>query len=288
MRDEQKKLCELIDNQDAAALEAFLTTHPALDLNNITPSGCSALWYALTPQKGKKSSLAIIQALINTGRINPTETYQNLRYNDLSLSSSIMQSIKTYEDQYQHPRLAQVEANNPDRLAQIAADSQNTHDPVVVKGVDDSVIRLLKRYNLNEKAINLQITALMDFIKAIKSKTEINIDLKILNDALTAIGRISKDNTTRDYQLAENQSKTLTNSTVLALMFCAASDNNANNFVPDADMSDVEVLERKLQLIKHLAKSQNEYGNNSVACWMGTRNQMVSSLDMTHVDIRIV
>lgn len=100
---------------------------------------------AYTSHIGKKPSLTIIQELINTNRINPTETYNNLRYDAFSLPSDIIQVIKTYEDQYQ--RLAvteQAQDNNPNRSANIAHDSQNTHDSIVVKGVGYSSFKTLK------------------------------------------------------------------------------------------------------------------------------------------------
>lgn len=136
MKKEHIELRTLIDNHNAASLRAFLTTHPDLDLNNISQNGASALWWALTPPQGTSVSQEIIQALIESNRIDPTIKFNNLRWNDIYLSDEINQSIRQYENQY--VRLVHRQVQQEARLANLVADKQNTHDSTIVTAIDQS------------------------------------------------------------------------------------------------------------------------------------------------------
>ncbi len=268
---------QLIDDQNIAELNTFLLENPDLDLNQITPNRLSALWWAINPPEGKTTSEAIVDILIATNLIDPTQ-----RYRDTSLLGALTQErihtkISRYEGQYQHQnKIPQTQA-----LATVAADAQNTHDSRIVKAVDKSVAKLYQRYGQAALSWN------DDMIKCLESMK----DHKNYTSAKAAIARIKKMHNPRSYQL-EDKTVGLTNTHVLMLLWCALCDPQPGSFVPRISMDTAEIHARKTRLFEHLAQSENEYknettGQTSVACWMGTRNQMVSSLDATHLDVQI-
>ena len=308
MREAHEELRKLIDAQDATALNDYLTANPDLDLNKVTANGCSALWYAVNPQKGKKISDDVIKVLITTNRVDPTIAYSGLK---LSAQSDL---IKHYEGQYAGRNPRQNVAAPDNQLQLIAEDAQNTHNSVVVAAIDASIVKLAERYGVPTPAeIQAEITKLDALIKNISEKLtakinaltakspkieqegrELNslnalkksLDDSIFKNATLAVNRINANTITRPYNV-KGVNYSLTNAAVLALMLRAAADQAEDAFVKGATQSDNETMERQICLIKNLAKTQTEYSAGNPACWMGTRNGMVSSLDKIHGDIAI-
>lgn len=304
MNESQQKLRQLIDNQDAVALTKFLQETPELDLNHISPGGVSALWYASFPPVDKQLSKEIFNALFDTKRVDVTQMYFGktlfqfhstpLRYviNDggiLPENGWFPRAILVEEQQYERPAVPIETYGDPDNhaeLRQFIRDEQSTHHSLVVKAIDESVVRLYQRYSE-------QITNPVNFQGQFKELhaflgTLVNIlPAKVFHNAQKAITRIVKDQKTkRDYHVSETQVKALRLDEVLALAYLALCDENPAHFVMGADMSASEILNRKVRLFRHLAQTEVEYGDSS-ACWMGTRNQIVATLDMTHIDVII-
>ncbi|MFC3909209.1 DUF5617 domain-containing protein [Legionella dresdenensis] len=273
------QLKQAIDNQDENAVTRILAENPGLDLNNVAP-GISALWWALNPPKGKSFSRTIITCLLNTQKIDPTQRYGLLRLVDLIAEEPnfpIYQQIKSYEDQYVRPQAARAAG----ALRDFVIDGQNTHDSVIVKAVDSSISALYQRYG---NAVFSGQT-IENFIKELKAGQ--GLSEREIKAAQKACARIKSQTEDRAYALPANQRVVLTNQQVLNLLWQAVNDSRPESFVLNADMSTAEITARKRQLVKHLAMAQTEYGENNAACWMGTRNQIVSSMDAVHRDVAI-
>ncbi|MFC3909210.1 DUF5617 domain-containing protein [Legionella dresdenensis] len=272
------QLKQAIDNQDENAVKKILTENPGLDLNEVAPR-ISALWWALNPPKGKPFSRAIITCLLNTQKIDPTQRYGLLRLVDLIAEEPnfpLYQQIKSYEDQYVRPQAARTT-----ELRDFVADDQNTHDSIIVKAVDSSISALYQRYG--NSAFSGQ--TIENFIKGLKAGQ--GISEREIKAAQKACARIKSQTEDRAYALPANQRVVLTNQQVLNLLWQAVNDTRPESFVFNADMSTAEITARKRQLVKHLAMAQTEYGEDTAACWMGTRNQIVSSMDAVHRDVAI-
>ncbi|MCX7125380.1 MAG: hypothetical protein NTU49_06470, partial [Gammaproteobacteria bacterium] len=224
-------------------------------------------------------SLEIIQLLCHSKKLDPTLRYaeQHFRRMTAILPRKIFDFLTDYEDNYRRP-VAAVQGEQA-----LAADRQNTHDERIVHAIDEAISRLWRRY----PAINMieEINLFQKFIETLKNKE--SFDQEKLGNAKAAIARMLTNTT--NYTVDKH--KKISAGMILALMCHAASDSDPRSFVSGADMTAEGIQERKLLLIDHLAKTQTEYvypdGKISPACGMGTRNQVVSSLDMIHSDIRV-
>ncbi|MFC3909199.1 DUF5617 domain-containing protein [Legionella dresdenensis] len=283
MPDLKQKLRGIIDSQNSERLKKFLQKHRDFDVNSITANNLSALQWALFPVNNQPISTDIIQCLITDGRVDPISAYNDNRMRLIHLLPQTARQIKSliekYEGQYHRQVPANAELGAP-HLAQIAADGQNTHDSRIVAAVDKSIAKLFKRYCA---APAVQPT-LQEWLETL-NKDE--LDANDLETANTAIKRIAGDLTNRTYLLDNNEKVTLTNMQVLDLLWHAVNDTEPLHFVIGVEMTAEEIENRKKRLITHLITSQKEYGPNNPACWMGTRNQIVSSMDATHIDVEI-
>ncbi|MFC3909196.1 DUF5617 domain-containing protein [Legionella dresdenensis] len=280
MSNTKHELRRLIDDQNPEALKRFLQSYRDLDLlNSVTANGLSALWWAAFPPAGKTVSAEIIQCLIDDGRVDPT-----LGYKGIPVTRALgLPAIKAYEGQYVRPGGAGRNQNRPREvnLARIAVDTQNTHDTLIVTAVDESISNLYKRY----RSANPVQPSFKDWLNDLKkAETESKKELEIVEKA---IDRIESDSTVRSYRVTDNQTVVLTNSQVLDLLWQAVNDPDPAHFLAGVEMTAEEIENRKKRLLTHLADTQREYGHNNPACWMGTRNQIVSSMDATHIDVAI-
>ncbi|MFC3909207.1 hypothetical protein ACFORL_09000, partial [Legionella dresdenensis] len=273
------QLKQAIDNQDENAVKKILAENPGLDLNEVAP-GISALWWALHPPEDKALSRAIITCLLATRKIDPTLQYGGItpcNFTQELTGSSLHLQITDYEDQYVRPQTTRAAG----ALRDFVADGQNTHDSVIVTAVDSSISALYQRYG---NAVFSGQT-IEDFIKELKAGQ--GLSEREIKAAQKACARIKSQTENRAYALPDNQTVALTNQQVLNLLWQAVNDTRPESFVLNADMSTAEITARKRQLVKHLAMAQTEYGENNAACWMGTRNQIVSSMDAVHRDVAI-
>ncbi|MFC3909356.1 DUF5617 domain-containing protein [Legionella dresdenensis] len=278
---------QAIDAQDAGALKELLNQNPGLDLDDFTPNHLSALWLALNPPAGKGVSGAVIKCLLDTGRINPALMYDRVTPRNFVATvypqeKSIHNRIERLENRYVREHRARPGERADENAGQrFAADSQNTHDSVVVKATDDSIVSLYQRYNGSAQPDqNLE-----DFLNQLRPDDGLS-EQEIIA-ARKACRRIMRQSETREYELPSEQKVHLTNRQVQELLWQAVNDTRPESFVYGTDMSASETLVRKRLFAKHLAMSQNEYGPDNPACWMGTRNQMVSCMDAIHCDVRI-
>jgi hypothetical protein len=276
-----KNLRKLIDEQDNEALVAFLEQqqfNPNLDLNHVSRDGVNALWYAFYPPEGAPS-VKIINTLIDTGKINT-----HVRYNNLWLGNIAPHSVLS-EIHYQN-----LEESIPVRrnqipvrrnLLQIAEDSQNTHDSIIVRKTDEALVKLYQRYVNKDNPLDnspmFQEMAL--FIQSCQDKNTLT---KLqAESALEALLRIKVNEMTRE--LVVEQGKVILGlGDTLDLLWRALNDTQKESWVEGIELSEEEQDSRKLRLIDRLIQSQHEYGANIVSCDMGTRNLIVDSLNKTH------
>ncbi|MFC3908580.1 hypothetical protein ACFORL_05760, partial [Legionella dresdenensis] len=273
------QLKQAIDNQDENAVKKILAENPGLDLNEVAP-GISALWWALHPPEDKTPSQAIITCLFATRKIDPTMQYGGMTPRHFALEQTrtlLHEQIVRYEAQYVRPQAVRAAGE----LRNFVADGQNTHNSVIVTAVDSSISALYQRYG---NAVFSGQT-IEDFIKELKAGQ--GLSEQEIKAAQKACARIKSQTEDRAYALPANQRVVLTNQQVLNLLWQAVNDTRPESFVFNADMSTAEITARKRQLVKHLAMAQSEYGENNAACWMGTRNQIVSSMDAVHRDVAI-
>ncbi|MFC3909159.1 DUF5617 domain-containing protein [Legionella dresdenensis] len=277
---------QAVDIQDVDVLKRLLNENQDLDLNHITPNKLSILWWALHPPAGKQPAREIIYCLLNTGKIDPFQEYADTfatwyvadktRFREMP-ANWLFQVLCVYENNYQQQHVIE----NEGALERFANDGQNTHDSFVVRAVDSSIVALYQRY----QRLAMPVQSLDSFLSQLKPDN--HLSGQEIKAAKIACSRIKTQPENRQYAVSETEKTFLTNQQVLNLLWQAVNDANPQAFVAGIDMSPTEVLMRKYQLVKHLAMAQNEYGTNHAACWMGTRNQIVSSLDAIHIDVKI-
>ncbi|MDP3560380.1 MAG: ankyrin repeat domain-containing protein, partial [Legionellaceae bacterium] len=260
------ELKKLIDEQNLEALQEYLDLHPHLDLDHVTDTGLSALWWAIYPPQDKIVSQEIIQCLIDK-RVDPTQRMYGQGI-DKSLSDvSVSILLRNYANrEYIHST-----KKNTQELQNIAQDSQNTHNSLVVQQFNDFISNLYQRYVLTKKT-NLSWDDNFDvFAKKHNSSPILQ----------KAINRIQAD--TGGYPL-EGQDKSLSNAELLMLVWYALNDTDTAHYVTGCSMSVEDQTKRKVDLLNFLVEAQTAYGKNNPACFMGTRHKIISTLDKIHID----
>lgn len=297
MNDLHQQLRELIDIQDVDALKQFLQENPTLDLNRITLSGASALWYAVFPEDNKPISNEICIALLHSNRLDLSQRYGELRLSSYLFNELVPgeQGERVFPQWYAHVSIHEEQferleveenLNNNERLRQFIADEQNTHDSAIMEAIDESVVRLYQRYGQKMAQPHTLKEVLKEFNSLLKTQS-IKVSSGVRSNAKSALKRIIRDQETRrTYHLAQDKDLSLKLDEVLALVYLALCDKDPTHFVLDVEMSENEILNRKIRLIQQLAQTEVEYPTGP-ACWMGTRNQTVATLDMTHLDVVI-
>lgn len=276
-----KQLMQLIDNQDIEKIKEFMELNPQTNLNNFTGTGIGAVIYALNPPPGKQASIELVKLFLEDKKTNPGNTYLGHRLVDLAQDPEIRKLLKDYETTYTQDNRAAEQGE----LGAFVNDRQNTHDSKIVANTDDSIVRLYKRY-INEKETEVVLDqSFKDYGTALGKDPSLK---KTMSSALNAFRSIQRAKlTTRPYKISDDLTVELTNLQVLALLWKACCDTSSESYVMGADMKEDEQKNRKKRLFENLAEAQNEYGTNNSACWMGMRNKMVSTLDATHLDVRV-
>jgi len=275
------QLRKLIDEQNIPKLTDFLNENPEVNLNQVTPNGLSALWWALTPPQGKHPSKAVIELLISTNRIDPHQNHGDMSLDEYCLFYPFIHKIITeYQNDYDPEPFNEMPLNN---LNQFVNDGQNTHASFVMTAVDKAIAHFYTRYEKIMLSPQDTASAIEHWIKTTSIQTEAT-----KTSARLAIQRIISDVGERTYELAEGTAVTLGNVHVLSLVWVALLDKDPASYVAHTGMTAEDINSRTERLIEHLAMTQNEYGNGNPACTIGTRNQIISCLDRIHVDVYIV
>lgn len=266
------QLISFIDAQNTEQLNQYLIQNPDIDLNNVTPNGASALWVAITPPQNKNISLSVIQLLISTGRIDPTQQQYNEPITKRGIPEKIRKEISQYEEQYIHPQILATPLQGT--LQRLALNRQNTHDALIVKTYDSYVEKLYRRYVINYQK---ELFWNDDILLYIDSQSSYRLN-RTLSDS---IKRIKKDTEARHINSLDIS---LTNAELLMLLWHANCDLSPESFVDGIDMSHSEQIIRKNHLLDSLIDTHNTYGLNHHTCFMGTRHKIIESLDAVHRD----
>lgn len=150
---------QALDKQDINDVRRFIDDNQDLNYNAIAPNGASALWWALTPPRGKTISVELLRTLLNYLKnngepvVNPVQEFYGIRpsaYADHNTESGeIRQLLNNAENAYVAPQ-----RNQPQNLAGIAADAQNVHDSGVTKLSRANLYRLYQRYVSDEAPLD--------------------------------------------------------------------------------------------------------------------------------------
>jgi hypothetical protein len=274
----------IIDSQDEQALKQFLSENTDLDLNNVTFSGMSALWYALYPPKNKKISEEIISVLLETKKIQTRSQLHHMLLPREIISpklKKIIEKAERLEDEALED--GSIKTQNIS-LQNIAENKQNTHLQFIVQKTDESVSKLYKRY-VTENSPLVWDNTIEQFINTLVDKQKLS--LEAVSSLNNAIERIKADDTVRQYTIMQGISVELNLQQTVALIWRSLNDQDESAFVKGAGMEAEDQTNRKLWFINNLIQSQNEYGQNSKACWMGTRNLIVNALNQIHKDVSV-
>lgn len=153
------------------------------------------------------------------------------------------------------------------------ANGQNTHATEVTISIENSIKKLLNRYNFEQNAISEILLECENYIRTS------HISQK--EYALGCINRIKRINLTRE-------PLGITLSCLLALVWKASEDKTANTSGEENLLNDRDIADRKKTLIDNLIAAQTTYGPNNPACFVGTFNKIIESLDQIHPDVTIL
>ncbi|WP_454781344.1 DUF5617 domain-containing protein [Legionella sp. WA2022007384] len=136
------QLCTLIDAQEPNQLVEFLSENPHLDLNHITPTGCSALWFAMYPKENKQPSEEIIRLLIESKRVDTSQMLyaQTIRH---VAKGSILETIENLGNPWQASE--QPLESNAEPVSNVMKEYQ-TFSAQVLKNLMQENIVLFNKY----------------------------------------------------------------------------------------------------------------------------------------------
>lgn len=162
-------------------------------------------------------------------------------------------------------------------IRQFVSNRQNTHNTSLTVSIERSILNLKKRYpdvNTNEtlQTIRLFLSQLPD------SNTQ-------KQHAIACLNRIECDPTNK----LTDDGTTTRLSQALAIIWTAIEDPTA--LIDDIEqLTEQDIVFRKESLVKHLFQAQSEYGNNpgGEACFVGTLNKILETLDRCHPDVLLV
>ncbi|MCA0402312.1 MAG: ankyrin repeat domain-containing protein [Proteobacteria bacterium] len=151
--------------------------------------------------------------------------------------------------------------------------SQNTHKTSVTISVETSLKRLKAKYSLDKEKETL------DAIKAYIRNNASSFITGRASIAIDCIDRIQKCSMRR-------MGSDLTARQCLLLIWQGIEDKNAH--VEEVTINERDIIDRKITLVNNLVAAQTTYGKDNPACFVGTVNKIVESLDGVHPDVEII
>ncbi|WP_133130403.1 ankyrin repeat domain-containing protein [Legionella yabuuchiae] len=291
------QLRDLIDNQDVAALRAFIAKHEELNYASISPNGASALWWALMPPKGKFISYKVVECLLDyikgdgTPLVNPTQPLAGLTpwqyliaHNQENLLYNVIRIVLTAENQYQHQNLLQGQAG----LAALADDAQNVHDSRISQLARKNTIQLYEHYiegagfaldkELCQKTFK-EITAFIENHPSLRADkvTQMKEGLDYCFKTPTQFSfRNGQDDTKDEFSLTLAQ--------LTSLVWLAANEKEERLLPADSDDKDgaLRLEARKVALLNTLYDNATAYGQGRHSCAGGACHRLGSSLASLH------
>ncbi|WP_165475053.1 ankyrin repeat domain-containing protein [Legionella yabuuchiae] len=291
------KLRELIDNQDVAALRAFIAEHEGLNYASISPNGASALWWALMPPQGKSISYKVVECLLDyikgdgTPLINPTQPLAGLTprqyivaHNQENALNDILRIVTAAENRYQHPTLPQAQAG----LAALADDAQNVHDSRISQLAHKNTIQLYEHY-IEGKGFALDEALCQKTFKEITSFIENHPSLRAykarqMKEGLNYCFKTPGQFSFRNVQDDKKKEFFLTLAQLTSLVWLAANEKEERLLPEDSDDKDgvLRLEARKIALLNTLYDNATAYGQGRHSCAGGACHRLGSSLASLH------
>ena len=153
------------------------------------------------------------------------------------------------------------------------ANRQNTHATEVTVSTECSVKKLLNRYKIEQHKISEILLDCENYILLFPSSNK--------EYALDCLNRIKNINLKRE-------PLGITLSHLLALVWKASEDKAAVVPGVETPLEDKDIADRKKVLINNLIAAQTTYGLDNPACFVGTFNKIIESLDHIHPDVIII
>lgn len=158
-----------------------------------------------------------------------------------------------------------------ERMQQSNSIPQTAHDSDVNKDIKSSVDNLIKEHGLPSNKVNTEIEAYVN------NSSEFTQDEKQIT--LECLKRINQNSD-------KSSNTNLTLKQVLNLVWQACKEyKNASGKITSLD--DQNAKDRKNALVKNLIETQTTYGKNHAACFTGTFNKIVETLDGIHSQVEI-
>ncbi|WP_133129237.1 ankyrin repeat domain-containing protein [Legionella yabuuchiae] len=291
------QLRELIDNQDVAALTAFIAEHQELNYASISPNGASALWWALMPPKGKSVSYEVIKCLLDyikgdgTPLINPTQPLAGLTprqyivaHNQENALDDVLRIVTADENQYQLLTRPQAQAG----LAALADDAQNVHDARISQLARKNTIQLYEHY-IEGKGFALDEEVCQKTFKEITSFIENHPSLRADKARQMKEGLSYCFNTPGQFSFRNGQHDTkdefsLTLAQLTSLVWLAANEKEERLLPEDSNDKDgvLRLEARKVALLNTLYDNATAYGQGRHSCAGGACHRLGSSLASLH------
>ncbi|XGA08806.1 MAG: hypothetical protein U0X86_001128 [Wolbachia endosymbiont of Xenopsylla cheopis] len=158
-----------------------------------------------------------------------------------------------------------------ERMHQFNLVPQTTHDSGVNKDIKSSVESLIIECGTPSNKVNTEIETY------INNSSEFTQDEKQI--ALTCLKHINQNS-------GKSSNTNLTLKQVLNLVWqaCKEYKNASGEMIP---LGDQNAKDRKNALVRNLIEIQTTYGKNHAACFTGTFNKIIETLDGIHPQVRI-
>lgn len=304
----QEQIIQAVIAHNLAQLVKLVEDHPNVDLDNISPNGCSILWWALagvTPV-----NIAMIDAILNLKktnelgvripRVNPLQTFMKITalgfartmvVCDKDASITLVQTIKDHMKMYEELKSSLAAVAQPVELIELLG-TENTHNEHIEAEVINSIIRLYRRYWLPKRPDTKILTAtIKEILSFIEQESGVGLD-----DTVSSLTREQKDSAIAaikhitsfspfQYKISEAESIDISVLRTLFLVWQASLETSKYLVQDNGTSSDIRA--RRIQIIKHLAQFQNERGPNSPACANGARAQILAALVGVHNDVHL-
>lgn len=173
-------------------------------------------------------------------------------------------------------------------------DPQSTHQGAVHKSINESAIRLLKRYDSSlpkvDEAIDM-ISKIFEKHALIPAPKGLGIseeDKSLLKEAIARIKRLKGRIILNTEEKNSQKQITMNIPEALAITIVALTDFSEEANKDKVEKTPENVTARFRFLARQLIESQKEYGNLGPSCFHGTFNKIIETLQGIHADVPFI